>query len=171
MLTRGGDCTGATPPAFVTRAGDELFPSARTCREHLAWGEPDYSPPSLGTWMLHHGPASIFGSSRTASAWQSRALLGCRRQRNPAVLGDARKAEEAARPPHLCLKGTVLPQHQLRCCAPSKSSRMRPEADAELPQSRAGTQGSSLMCHPHRGTCHPLKPNTCSPWSWRDTHD
>lgn len=45
MLTHGGDCTGAIPPAVVTQDGAGLFPSAGTCREGLGCGDPQLQLP------------------------------------------------------------------------------------------------------------------------------
>lgn len=153
MLTRGRDGTGAIPPAFVTRAAAGLFPSAGTRREDLALGDPRLQSPkpwdmdvlprscqaSLGAFMPHRSVGMAKPGAAQLLEAEEPCCPGCNGVPSLVML------EEQTRLP---ATGTILPQHQLRRSAPSESAGTKPEADAELPQSRAGMQGSSLMCHP-----------------------
>lgn len=159
MLSRG--CTGTIPPAFVTRAGAGLVPSAGTRREGLTCAK---IPQALGRGILFFFFSvfpGVFGiclgvpSPGAARLWEAEeplcpwdAPLGCSRSRRSCGITQPVAGQGTSR------------------CSPIPEG---PEADAELPQARAGTKSSSLMCHPHRGTCHPLQPSIFSPWSRWDT--
>lgn len=74
MLTRV--CRGTVPPAFVTRAGAGLVPSAGTRREELAPGDPSPAtiPQALGHGCFSSVLPGVFGSLGAPSQrWHGKA--------------------------------------------------------------------------------------------------
>lgn len=166
MLSRG--CTGTIPPAFVTRAGAGLVPSAGTRREGLTCAK---IPQALGSGFFFFSRC-FQASLEFALVSHRRELLGCGRQRSPSALGmlpwDAPGAGEAVGSP------SPWPGREHPTAAPSQRGRRRmlsspragqaPRAPLSCvtPTEAPVTHCSQAFSHPGPGGTQTFNsPNSC----------